>query len=185
MKNTRLECFQFLESAQWIGGCCIIKILDAILLLWNEFSSIAAAAESLQSCPTLWPHRQKPTRLPSPWDSPGKNIGVGCHFLLQRMKVKSEREVAQLCLTLRDPMDCSPPDSPVHGIFQARVLEQGAIAFSISSIICWQICWESKMTGWVQALWDWHTAYCSNKHLSASFKSIHNLTQKLQLWELL
>ena len=64
------------------------------------------------------------------WDSPGKNTGVGCHFLLQCMKVKRESEVAQLCPTLRDPMDCRPPGSSVHGIFQARVLEWGAIAFS-------------------------------------------------------
>ena len=78
------------------------------------------------------PHRQQPTRLPHPWDSPGKNTGVGCHFLLQCMKVKSESEVAQLCPTLIDPMDCSPPSSSVHGIFQARVLEWGAIAFSMS-----------------------------------------------------
>ena len=76
------------------------------------------------------PHRGQPTRLPSPWDPPGKNTGVGCHFLLQCMKVKSESEVAQSCLTLSDPMDCSPPGSSVHGIFQARVLEWGAIAFS-------------------------------------------------------
>ena len=67
-------------------------------------------------------------QTPGPWDSPGKNTGVGCHFLLQCMKVKSESEVAQLCRTLRDPMDCSLPDSSVHGIFQARVLEWGAIA---------------------------------------------------------
>ena len=76
------------------------------------------------------PHRRQPTRLPRPWDSPGKNTGVGCHFLLQCMKVKSESEVAQLCPTLSDPMDCSLPDSSAHGIFQARVLEWGAIAFS-------------------------------------------------------
>ena len=76
------------------------------------------------------PHRRQPTRLPGPWDSPGKNIGVGCHFLLQCMKVKSESEVAQSCPTLSDPMDCSPPGSSVHGIFQARVLEWGAITFS-------------------------------------------------------
>ena len=67
------------------------------------------------------PHRQQPTRLPHPWDSPGKNTGVGCHFLLQCIKVKSE--VAQSCPTLSDPMDCSLPGSSVHGIFQARVLE--------------------------------------------------------------
>ena len=76
------------------------------------------------------PHRQQPTRLPRPWDSPAKNTGVGCHFLLQCMKVKSESEVAQLCLTLLDTMDCSPLGSSVRGIFQARVLEWGAIAFS-------------------------------------------------------
>ena len=76
------------------------------------------------------PHRRQPTRLPHPWDSPGKNTGVDCHFLLQCMKVKSESEVAQSCPTLCDPMDCSLPGSSVHGIFQARVLEWGAIAFS-------------------------------------------------------
>ena len=76
------------------------------------------------------PHRQKPTRFLYPWDSPGKNPGVGCHFLLQCMKVKSESEVAQQCQTLCDPMDCSPPGSSIHRIFQARVLECGAIAFS-------------------------------------------------------
>ena len=90
----------------------------------------AAAAQSLQSCPTLCPHRRQHTRLPCPWDSPGKNTGVGCHFLLQCMKVKSEREIAQSCPTLRDPMDRSLPGSSVHGFFQARVLEWGAIAFS-------------------------------------------------------
>ena len=74
------------------------------------------------------PHRQQPTSLPCPWDSPGKNTAVGCRFLLQCMKVKSEREVAQSCPTLSDPMDCSPPGSSVHGIFQVRVLEWGAIA---------------------------------------------------------
>ena len=76
------------------------------------------------------PHRRQPTRLLRPWDSPGKNTGAGCHFLLQCMKVKSESEVAQSCLTLRDPMDCSPPGSSIHGIFQARVLEWVASAFS-------------------------------------------------------
>ena len=79
----------------------------------------------------MWPHRQQPTRLPRPWDSPGKNTGVGCHFLPQCMKVKREREVTQSYPTLRDPMDCSPPGSSIHGIFQARVLEWGAIAFSV------------------------------------------------------
>ena len=77
---------------------------------------------------SVGPHRWQPTRLPHPWDSPGKNTGVGCHFLLQCMKVKSEIEVAQSCPTLSNPMDCSPTGSSVHGIFQARVLEWGAIA---------------------------------------------------------
>ena len=79
---------------------------------------------------SVQPHRRQPTRLPHPWDSPGKNPGVGCHFLLQCMKVKSESEFAQSCLTLSDPMDCSQPGSSVHGNFQARVLEWVAIVFS-------------------------------------------------------
>ena len=92
---------------------------------------VGAAAKSLQSCLTLCdPIKQQPTRLCRPWDSPGKNTGVGCHFLLQCMKGKSESEVAQSCPTLSDPMDCNPPGSSIHGIFQARVLEWGAIAFS-------------------------------------------------------
>ena len=82
---------------------------------------------------SVWPHRRQPTRLPRPWDSPGKNTGVGCHVLLQCMKVKSESEVAQSCPTPSNLMDCSLPGSSVHGIFQARVLEWGAIAFSLST----------------------------------------------------
>ena len=95
-----------------------------------KVAAAAAAAKSLQSCPNLRFHIQQPIRLCRPWDSPGKNTGVGCHFLLQHMKVKSESEVTQSCPTLSDPTDCSPPGSSVHGIFQARVLEWGAIAFS-------------------------------------------------------
>ena len=85
----------------------------------------AAATKSLQSCLTLCDpiDSRQSTRLPRPWDSPGKNTGVDCHFLLQCMKVKSESEVAQSCLTRSDPMDCSLPGCSVHGIFQARVLE--------------------------------------------------------------
>ena len=82
------------------------------------------------------PHRRQPTRLPRPWDSPG-NTGVGCHFLLQCMKVKSEREVSQSCPTLCNPTDCSPPGSSVHGIFQARVL---AIAVIIWLDFCFYSC---------------------------------------------
>ena len=96
----------------------------------ETIAAAAAAAASLQSCPSLRPHRQQPTRLPRPWDSPGKNTGVGCHFLLHCMKVKSQSEVAQSCLTPSNPMDCSLPGSSIHGIFQARVLEWSVIAFS-------------------------------------------------------
>ena len=93
--------------------------------------SAVAAAKSLQSHLTLCdPIDGSPPGLPRPWDSPGKNTGVGCHFLLQCIKVKSESEITQSRLTLSDPMDCSPPCSSIHGLFQARVLEWGAIAFS-------------------------------------------------------
>ena len=77
------------------------------------------------------PHRQQPTRLPRPWDSPGKNTGVGCHFLLQCMKVKSESEVAQSCPTRSDPMDCSLPGSSIHGIFQERAPEPSNSALQL------------------------------------------------------
>ena len=76
------------------------------------------------------PHGLQPTRPLHPWDSPGKNIGVGCHFLLQCMKVESESEVAQSCLTLSDPLDCSLPGSSIHGIFQATVLEYLPLEFA-------------------------------------------------------
>ena len=89
----------------------------------------AAAAKLLQLCLTVQPHRRQPSRLARPWDSPGKNTGVGFQFLLQCMKVKSESEVAQSCPTLSDPMDCSLSGASIHGIFQA-VLEWDAIAFS-------------------------------------------------------
>ena len=103
----------------WDSGMDIYTLL---LLLLSHFSHVR-----------LCPHRQQPTRLPCPWDSPGKNTGVGCHCLLQYMKVENESEVAQSCPTLSEPMDCSLPGSSVHGIFQARVLEWGAIAFSKGS----------------------------------------------------
>src|SRR5574341_845520 len=102
------------------------------------------------------PHRPQPTRLPHPWDSPGKNTGVGCHFLLQCMKVKSESEVAQLCLTLQNPMDCSPLGSSVHGIFQARVMEWGATAFSVK----W-MCTEQSNKSWKDLV---KNCYCYLTH---------------------
>ena len=86
--------------------------------------------QSLHSLQQVRPHRQQPTKLLRPWDSPGKNTGVGCHFLLQCMKVKGESEVAQSCPTLSDPIDCSPPGSSIPGILQARTLEWVAISFS-------------------------------------------------------
>ena len=98
-------------------------------------AAAAAAAKWLQSCPTLCdPIDGSPPGSPVPGNS-GKNTGVGFHFLLQCMKVKSENEVAQSCLTLSDPMDCSSPGSSAHGIFQARVLEWGAIAFLLEQVI--------------------------------------------------
>ena len=90
------------------------------------------AAKSLQSCPTLCDPIDGSPPGSGPWDSPGKNTGVGCHFLLQCMKVKSESEVTQSCPTLSDPMNCNLPGSSIHGISQARVLEWGAIAFSLT-----------------------------------------------------
>ena len=131
-------------------GLSLLEVLDYLLISllvvgrFSQFgqfaflgmcSAAAAAAKSFQSCPIVQPHRQQPTRLPRPWDSPSKNTEVGCHFLLQCVKVKSENEVAQSCPILRDAMDCSPPGSSVHGIFPARVPEWGAIA--LGYLICW------------------------------------------------
>ena len=99
---------------------CCSKSLAILLLMLSRVSRV-------QLCD---PIDGSPPGSPCPWDSPGKNTGVGCHFLLQCMKVKSESEVAQSCPTPSDPMDCSAPGSSIHGIFQARVLEWGAIAFS-------------------------------------------------------
>ena len=99
-----------------------------LLLLLSRFSLVRLCAT-----PKTAAHQAT-----HPWDSPGKNTGVGCHFFLQCMKVKSESEVAQSCLTPSDPMDCSLPGSSAHGIFQARVLEWGAIAFSEEDTSCFE-----------------------------------------------
>ena len=96
-----------------------LKVLLTLLLLLLLLS-LSVMSDSVR------PQRRQPTRLPHPWDSPGKNTGVGCHFFLQCMTVKSESEVMQSCPTLRDPLDCSLPGSSIHRIFQARVLEWGA-----------------------------------------------------------
>ena len=118
-------------KGRWLRGDQHVLKLILLMTAQDCEYTAAAAAKSLQLCPTLCdPHRQQPTRLPRPWDSPGKNTGVGCYVLLQCRKVKSESEVAQSCPTLHNPMDCSLPGSSVHGIFQARVLEWVAIAFS-------------------------------------------------------
>ena len=118
---------------------CILKYLLCVLFGEPGVQSLilfhlptTAVAKSLQLGPdSVRPHRWQPTRLPHPWDSPGKNTGVGYHFLLQCMKVKSESEVTQSRPTLSDPKDCSLPGSSIYGILQARILEWGAITFSI------------------------------------------------------
>ena len=109
------------------------------------------------------PHRRQPARLPRPWDSPGKNTGVGCHFLLQCMKVKSESEVAQSCPTLSDPMDCSLPGSSVHGTFQASLSHgsyrsecllfeecvwKGALHIQRASLFCTSCPWPLQPIAW-------------------------------------
>ena len=102
------NCFPGLQLAElfsrfWVHCCCCCCCQVAAVV--SDF---------------VWPHRWQPTRLPHPWDSPGKDTGVGCHCLLQCIKVKSESEVAQLCPTLRDPMDCSLPGSSLRGIFPGK-----------------------------------------------------------------
>ena len=107
-----------LRASQSLGVCGEQRSLTKLVRPSQCVSwAAAAAAKLLQSCPTLCDpiHRRQPTRLCRPWDSPGKNTGVGCHFLLSCMKVKSESEVAQSCPTLCDPMDCSPPAPPSVG----------------------------------------------------------------------
>ena len=128
------------------------------------------------------PHRRQPTRLPRPWDSPGKNTGAGCHFLLQCMKVKSESEVAQLCLTLTDPMDCSLPGSSIHEIFQTRVLEWVAIAFSvIFSFSTWHrlslVAYLSLCISIYLMIWQspWEHGLCLVPHSVPTSKTISDL----------
>ena len=107
------------------------------------------------------PHRLQPTRLHRPWNSPGKNTGVGCHFLLQCMKVKSESKVAQSCLTLSDPIDYSLPGSSIHGIFQARVLEWVVIAFSEGLLTAMEIPYSVTLYELLASLSAWFFR-CSN-----------------------
>ena len=123
----------------------------------GNLPKICSSAKSLLSCPTLCdPIDGSPPGIPHPWDSPGKNTGVGCHFLLQCMKVKSESKVVQSCPTLRDSMDCSLPGSSIHGIFQARVLEWVAISFS--NAWKWKVEVKSLSRIWLLAT-PWTAAY--------------------------
>ena len=121
------------HQAPLVCGILHTRILEWVAIPFSICQLCCCCIASVVSN-SVRPHRRQPTRLPCPQDSPGKNTGVGCHFLLQCMKVKSESEVTQSCPTLRDPMDCSPPGSSIHGIFQARVLEWGAIAFSVCQL---------------------------------------------------
>ena len=112
------DCSHEIKRRLLLGRKVMTNLL--LLLLLSCFSHVRLCATP----------RWQPTRLPHPWDSPAKNTGLGCHFLLQCMKVKSESEVAQSCPTLSDPIDCSLPGYSVHGILQARTLEWVAISFS-------------------------------------------------------
>ena len=104
---------------------------------------------------SVQPQRWQSTMLPCPWDSPGKNTGAGCHFLLQCMKVKSERSCS-VCLTPSDSIDCILPSSSIHGIFQARILEWGAIAFSVTSMLSECNCAVVWAFFGIAFLWDWN-----------------------------
>ena len=134
-----MSSFQHLLWFYFISG----TLLSTRALRMTHTTSVVEKSESVSYSvmfDSLRPHVLYPVRLLCPWDYPGKNTGVGCHFLLQCMRVKSESEVAQSCPTLSDPMDCSPPGSSIHGILQARVPEWVDIAFShkklLSAIIC-------------------------------------------------
>ena len=120
-------------------GAKDILVVPKYWQLWIKLLCCCCCKVASVVSDSVRPHRWQPARLPRPWDSPGKSTGVGCHFLLQCMKAKTESEVAQLCPTPSDPIDRSPPGSPLPGILQARVLEWGAIAFSES-------CYKSKYT---------------------------------------
>ena len=124
------------ETLQWSVWClpwgkCSLWCFWSFGVLVHVVACCCCCCVTSVVSDSVRPHRWQPTRLPHPWDSPGQNTGVGCHFLLQCIKVKRESDVAQSCPTLRDPMDCSLPGSSIHGIFQARVLEWGAIAFYV------------------------------------------------------
>ena len=126
VQRTELNPLDAKYQLRWSSACLLtynpwlVTLSQLLLLLLLSCFSVSNSVR---------PQRWQPTRLHRPWDSPDKNTGVDCHFLLQGMKVKSESEVAQSCPTPSNPLDCSPPGSSVHGIFQARVLEWGAIFY--------------------------------------------------------
>ena len=135
----------------------------------------------------MGPHRRQPTRRAHSWDSPGKNTGVGCHFLLPCMEVKSESEVAQSCPTLSDPMDCSPPGSSIHGIFQARVLEWGAIAFSDHLVLPKKIIYsyfleELTVQGLLKQMSSKGCCKCSNHNEHRAFPGSRKGSKKRGPW---
>ena len=138
---------------------------------------------------SVWPHRQQPTRLLCPWDSPGKNIGVGLHFLLQCMKVKSESEVAQLYPTLSDPMDRSLPGSSVHRIFQARVLEWGATAFlsanlskkNLKPIYIWMTLLRLSSIQWLSHVQLFATPWTAAHQASLSITNSQSLPKPMSI----
>jgi len=141
--------------------CSVLGKLQKVFLFFSRPMKLSSDVCSCCCCvasvvsDSVRPHRWQPIRLRRPWDSPVKNTGVGCHFLLQCMKVKRESEVTQLCPTLRDPMDCSLPGSSVHGIFQARGLEWAAISFSAEGwpvLIATQVC-PPAVIPWKQRHW--------------------------------
>ena len=111
----------FVEEVRKFRFCFFFFKHDhcSVCFRWKSHQSLLLLSR-FTCVKSVRPHRRQPTRLCSLWDSPGKNTGVGCYFLLQCMKVKSESEIAQLCPTLSDPMDCSLPGSSMHGILQAR-----------------------------------------------------------------
>ena len=123
------------------------------------------------------PHRWQPTRLPCPWDSPGKNTGVSCHFLLQCRKVKSQSEVSQSCPTLSDPVGCSLPGSSTRGIFQARVLEWGAIALQLVVLYQFQVYSKVIHLCICVLLTQSCPTLCNPRNYSSPGSSVHGILQ--------
>ena len=162
----RWKQFKCPSTDEWIKKMWHIHTMEYYYYYNDDDDDVASVVSD-----SVWPQRrQQPTRLRRPWDSPGKNTGVGCHFLLQCMKVKSESEVAQSCLTLHDPTDCSPPGSSVHEIFQARVPEWGAIAFSDNGILLsHKIEWNNAICSNMDATGDYPTKWSKSKETNTTW----------------